>query len=127
MRGVLGVVLSLAPAFPLFAGVGESSSSSLPVRVKLLNWGRNETSSGPVLVDDTTAKVFSANQKAIGCERVQVDFEHNAVPGTAEFNRTQEPRPVAGHSTLVCVPGEGSFAEAVTYTADGEKSARNYA
>lgn len=122
MRTVNGVILSLAPASPLHAAAGQA----LPTRIKLLNWGTNPTSSGPVIVDDTTAKVFSVNQKAIGRERVQVDFEHNTVPGTAEFNRTNEPRPVAGHSTLVCVPGEGIYAEAVTYTADGEKSARNY-
>jgi hypothetical protein len=99
---------------------------TLPTRVKLLGWGRNETANGPVIVDDMTAKVFSVNQKTIGRERVQVDFEHNTVPGTAEYERSSEPRPVAGHSCLVCVPGEGIFAEQVTYTTSGEVLAQNY-
>ena len=125
MRTVNGVILSLASALPLFADPA-AERKSLPTRVKLLNWGQNPTAAGLVIVDDKTAQVFSANQKAIGRERVQVDFEHNTVPGTAEYNRTQEPRPVAGHSTLVCIPNEGIFAEAVTYTADGQKAALNY-
>ncbi len=103
-----------------------SSKQTLPTRVRLLGWGRNESTNGSVIVDDLTAKVFSANQRIIGRERVPVDFEHNTVPGTPEYERSFEPRPVAGHSTLVCIPREGIFAEAITYTADGERSAINY-
>lgn len=125
MAPVNGVNLSLACPLPLFSAE-VTDRKVLPSRVKLLGWGRNETSSGPVIVDEQTARVFAANQRAIGRERVAVDFEHNTVPGTTEYNRTQEPRPVAGHSGLVCVAGEGIFAEAVTYTASGEASARNY-
>jgi hypothetical protein len=98
----------------------------LPTRVRLLAWGWNETAHGPVIVDDTTAKVFSANQKAIGRERVQVDFEHNTVPGTPEYERTTEPRAVAGHSRLECVPGEGIFADDISYTAAGEQNAADF-
>lgn len=127
MRLVNGVKLTLASPLLLFAGTpGDSGAAGLPTRVKLLGWGSNRTARGVVIVDDLTASVFSANQKAIGREEVQVDFEHNTVPGTPEYDRTQEPRPVAGHSVLVCVPGEGIFAEAVTYTADGQRSAANY-
>jgi len=121
-----GVKLSLSNPLPLFSSGQPAAGAALPTRVKVLGWGVNETSAGPVIVDETTARVFHANQKAIGRERVAVDFEHNTVPGTTEFERTQEPRPVAGHSSLVCVPGQGIFAEAVTYTADGAKSAANY-
>lgn len=126
MRSVNGVKLSLATALPLFAGGQPAAGAALPTRVQLLKWGKNETSSGPVIVDETTARVFSANQKAIGRERVAIDFEHNTVPGSPEFNRTNEPRAVAGHSNLVCIPEQGIFAEAITYTADGQRSALNY-
>jgi phage I-like protein len=98
----------------------------LPTRVKLLGWGRNEGSNGPIIVDDTTAKVFAANQKAIGRERVQIDFEHNTVPGTPEYERTTEPRPVAGHSNLVCISGEGIFAQDIEWTPLGAETALNY-
>lgn len=92
---------------------------ALPTRVKLLDWGLTETVAGPVIVDLFTAKVFSANQKTIGRERVVVDFEHNTVPGTPEYERTTEPRPVAGHSSLVCLSGDGIFAENIIYTPTG--------
>ena len=104
----------------------DAAASELPTRIKLLGWGRNVTSEGDVIVDELTARVFSANQKAIGRERVVVDFEHNTVPGTPEYKRTTEPRAVAGHANLVCVPGEGIFAEALTYTATGKKSAPDF-
>lgn len=103
-----------------------TAGATLPPRVKLLNWGRNETTEGVVIVDDLTASVFAANQKSIGRERVALDYEHNTVPGTPEFNRTSEPRPVAGHCQLVCVPGQGIFGEAITYTASGQANAANY-
>lgn len=122
VAGVNGLRLALAPASPLQA----SGGAELPTRIKLLGWGRNETSEGVVIVDELTAKVFSANQKAIGRERVQVDFEHNTVPGTPEYQRTTEPRAVAGHAALVCVPGEGIFGEAITYTATGKKAAPDF-
>jgi hypothetical protein len=102
------------------------AAGALPVRVKVLDWGRNETSEGPVIVDELTARIFSANQKAIGRERVALDYEHNTVPGTAEYRRTQEPREIGGSLNLVCVPGQGIFGEAITYTASGTQSAGNY-
>lgn len=91
-----------------------------------MNWGNNFTSNGLIIVNDQTAKVFSANQKAFGRERVAVDFEHNTVPGTPEYERTKEPRPVAGHSGLVCLAGDGIYAENIVYTPAGEASAANY-
>ena len=110
----------------LSAGSGDATTGDLPTRIKLLGWGKNITSEGEVIVDDLTVRVFSANQKAIGRERVVVDFEHNTVPGTPEYKRTTEPRAVAGHAHLVCIPGEGIFAEAITYTATGKKSAPDF-
>lgn len=109
------------------AGGFKADSGALPARIQVLKWGVNETSEGPVIVDAQTARVFAANQKAIGRERVALDFEHNTVPGTEEYKRSQEPRPIAGYCNLVCVPGEGIFGEALTYTATGEKSARDFA
>jgi hypothetical protein len=121
---VNGIRLALAPASPLKCS--DAAAGALPSRVKLLGWGRNATSEGVVIVDDLTAKVFSANQKAIGRERVPVDFEHNTVPGTPEYKRTTEPRAVAGHAALVCIPNEGIFGEAITYTATGQKAALDF-
>ena len=122
-----GIRLAIAPATPMKLSAGsDAAASELPTRIKLLGWGKNITSEGDVIVDELTARVFSANQKAIGRERVAMDFEHNTVPGTPEYKRTTEPRAVAGHTNLVCIPNEGIFAEAITYTATGKKSAQDF-
>lgn len=122
LAGVTDISLRTAPAPAAF----RAADAKLPSRIKLLNWGWNDTSEGPVIVDEVTARLFAANQKAIGRERVAVDFEHNTVPGSREYDRTQEPRAVAGHCALVCVPGEGIFGEALTYTAAGQTHAADY-
>jgi hypothetical protein len=57
---------------------------------------------------------------------VALDYEHNTVPGTAEYERTKEPRDIGGTCNLVCVPGVGIFGEAITYTATGTTAANNY-
>lgn len=122
-----GIRLAIAPASPLKLSAGaEGNPAELPTRVKVLGWGKNLTSEGEVIVDELTARVFSANQKAIGRERVAFDFEHNTVPGTPEYKRTTEPRAVAGHVNLTCVPGEGIYAENITYTTTGKKSAADF-
>lgn len=111
---------------PALRSLKAEAGAALPTRFKVLGWGANQTSEGVVIVDEVTAKVFSANQKRIGRERVALDYEHNTVPGTREYERTQEPRAIAGNLNLTCVPGEGIFAEAATYTASGTRSATDF-
>ncbi len=98
----------------------------LPSRLKLLNWGTNESTEGKVILDDQSAQIFAANQKLIGRERIALDFEHNTVPGTEEFKRSQEPRDVAAYGAPVVIPGDGLYLEAITWTPAGQKSSRNY-
>lgn len=103
-----------------------AKTGKLPSRFKLLNWGVNDTVNGRIVVDEETARVFSANQRKIGRETVVLDYEHNTVPGTAEYERTKEPRETAATLTLSVVPGEGLFGENVTYTASGTANADNF-
>ncbi len=98
----------------------------LPVRLRLLAWGVNPSTEGPVVVNEQTVAAFAAMQRKIGRERAPLDFEHNTVPGTPEYERTREPRPIAAMGTPVVVPGEGVFLESLAYTATGEASARDY-
>ena len=109
-----------------FRVAGAKSAGKLPTRIKLLGWGVNATSEGPIIVDEHTVRVFSANQKRIGRERVALDFEHNTVPGSAEYERTREPRDISGNLSLIVVPGEGLFGEALTYTSTGEAKSENF-
>lgn len=98
----------------------------LPARLRLLAWGRNETAKGPVILNDQTAAVFAHNQRATGRERVAVDFEHNTVEGMPEYERTREPRPVAGFGAPRLIPGDGLYLEQITTTPEGERESPNY-
>lgn len=103
------------------------AAGTLPRRLKLLDWGRNETVKGPILVNDVTAARMPVLQAARGFDRVALDYEHNTVEGSAEFSRTKEPREVAAYGVPVLIKGEGLFLDQVAYTPSGETHARNYA
>lgn len=107
---------------PEKAALGEP----LPTRVRFLKWGRNDTTKGPFILDAQAAALLPLNQRALGFERVALDYEHNTVPGTVEFERSQEPRPVAAHGAVVVVPQDGLYLEALTWTPSGQQHARNY-
>ncbi|HEY0551682.1 MAG TPA: hypothetical protein VGF13_18905 [Verrucomicrobiae bacterium] len=99
---------------------------ALPQRMRVLDWGMNRTLKGDLTVDETTLAVFAANQRKTGRDRVALDFEHNTVPGSEEYNRSQEPRSVAGFWTPQVIRGEGLVLVAPTWTPEGQKSALNY-
>jgi hypothetical protein len=98
----------------------------LPRRIQLLKWGVNDSTEGPVIVNERTVEAFAATQRKIGRERAPLDFEHNTVAGTPEFLRTQEPRAIAAMGTPVVIPGSGLFLECLNYTPQGESFAAHY-
>ena len=102
------------------------SGTELPARLKLLNWGANATIVGEVLLDDQSAAAFAANQRAIGRERIALDFEHNTVEGTAEYQHSQEPRRIAAQGRPEVVPGDGLYLADLTWTETGTAHARDY-
>lgn len=105
---------------------GAMKSGELPTRLKLLNWGRNDTVKGPVIVDDVCAEIFSANQKVLGFERVALDFEHNTVPGSPEYERTKEPRDIAAQGAPRIIRGDGLYLEDLTWFGLGKEKAPTY-
>ena len=105
---------------------GALQGEKLPEHLQLLQWGRNESAKGPILFDEKSVAVLNANQARLGFGRVALDFEHNTVPGSPEFARTQEPRPVAGYGTIEAVPERGLFLSAMTWTPRGTEHARDY-
>jgi phage I-like protein len=112
---------------PLRAALPKSDGASkLPVRLKLLNWGRNDTAKGPVILSDASAEIFAANQRRLGRDRVAVDFEHNTVEGMPEYERSQEPRPVAGFGSPRLIPGDGLYLEATDTTPEGARALANF-
>jgi Mu-like prophage I protein len=105
---------------------GALKGGSLPTRLKLLNWGTNDTVQGPVIVDDSCVEVFSANQRSLGFERVALDFEHNTVPGSPEYERTKEPRDIAAQGAPRIVRGDGLYLEDLTWFNVGKDKAPTY-
>lgn len=106
---------------------GALSSDKLPSRIKLLNWGKNETVKGPVIFDDHSVAQLAVNQRALGFDRIALDYEHNTVPGSEEFKRTKEPRDVAAYGVPETVPGDGLYLNSIEWTPSGLASARNFA
>jgi hypothetical protein len=86
----------------------------LPTRIQLLKWGVNDSTEGPVIVNELTLSSFAAMQRKIGRERAPLDFEHNTVPGTPEYERTKEPRDIAAMATPLA-SRDGIFLENLDY------------
>lgn len=106
---------------------GALSAEDLPTRLKILNWGVNESTKGRIVLDAATAEKLEANQRALGFDRVAIDYEHGTVPGSPAYAEAAEPRPVAGYATPRLVAGDGLYLENITWTASGRSSAKNYA
>lgn len=106
---------------------GALKAEQLPSRLKVLNWGHNASTKGNVLLDLTSADALARNQRAHGFERVALDFEHNTVPGSIEFERSQEPRRVAAYGTPSLIPNDGLYLENIEWTPAGLAEAKNFA
>jgi Mu-like prophage I protein len=104
---------------------GALNDAALPGRLKILEWGRNPSSKGDVVLDDYSASQLPLNQGA-GFAEVALDFEHNTVPDSEEFKRTTEPRAVAGYGTPIVVRGDGLYLDRMRWTPQGQANARNY-
>lgn len=111
---------------PLKISNGALQVKGLPRRLKLLDWGVNQTVFGPVIVNETTAALLPMNQKKLGFDTIALDYEHNTVKGTPEFERTREPREIAANGVPLVVPGEGLFFDALEYTPSGKQNHLNY-
>jgi phage I-like protein len=100
---------------------------NLPERIKILNWGDNPAIEGinPKLGEHSLRK-FNAIMAKKGLDRVALDFEHNTVPGTAEYERSQEPRAIAAHGPAELVPGDGLYLTGLHYTPHGKDFALDY-
>ena len=103
------------------------ASGKLPARLKVLGWGESNSVKGPVRLNEASIASLPQRQREMGFEKIALDFEHNTVPGSLEYERTREPRSVAAYGVPRVVAGEGLFLEALEWTPEGEKAALNYA
>lgn len=100
-----------------------------PKRMLMIPWGATKTVEPKLplmVVSDVTCRVLAANQLRAGFDRVALDYQHNTVEGSPEFERTKEPREIAATGVVEVVPGEGVYLSAIEWTPDGPKNALNY-
>lgn len=99
---------------------------SLPQRVKILAWGRNEVRPGGqvILVDDQVATSLSANQELVGIDKVPMDYEHQSFP--THRNYMPDPRHSPGSGRIEVVPGDGVYLCGISYTPSGVEHAASY-
>lgn len=104
---------------------GALAATDLPKRLKLLNWGENPTIKGkPLLVGKKTLEVMAHAQKALGFDRVALDYAHNSLPSSPNYK--PDPREHAAFGTPVVIEGDGLYMVDLEYTPSGEKYAREY-
>lgn len=101
-------------------------NGKLPSRLKLFNWGPNKTNQGVFTVDDETARVFAENQSKLAREQVQVDFNHNTVPGTEAFKAAAGSPKIGGYGNPKVIKGDGLYLENVETTPSGTELAADY-
>jgi phage I-like protein len=91
---------------------GEGSAAALPDRFPLLRWGTNESTKGPIIVNEKTAAVLPRNQALIKRPEIHGDFEH-------ESSKPDARHPInyaAKNARPIVIPGEGLFVEGVQWT-----------
>ncbi len=106
---------------------GALTAAALPTRLKICGWGDNPSVKGNIRFIEHSAATLPARQKATGFDKIALDFEHNTVPGSAEFERTTEPRRVAAYGVPTVISGDGLYLESLEWTPAGKSEALNYA
>ena len=106
------------------ATLPDLKGKDLPSRLLVAKWGRNESVKGAFTVGTKTQRFLAPIQKMLGFDTVALDFEHNTVPGSPEYEKSKEPRIVAAHGVPRVVMGEGLFIEDLRWTPEGEASVK---
>src|ERR1039458_1712052 len=89
----LRYLAAIRAAFALRAAARASKRGlkcELPLRIKILTWGANPSTSGKVRVGEKSAEKLAANQLRHDLERVALDYNHCTVPGSEEFEKFRE-------------------------------------
>lgn len=125
MRGVIRSTVSILTALP-GVKLAELRAEKAPSRFKLFNWGVNKTTKGDFIVNETTLAALPSNHRTHGLDKVALDFEHNTFPGSPEFERTQEPRPIAAMGAVEVVANDGVYLNAIEWRKAGLEQRENY-
>lgn len=111
----------------ILAGVAHPglAAGNLPEKIKILNWGVNQTAFGDIEVNDLTLSAIEAQRDADTYRRIVIDFEHQSERNSKNF--VPSPRLHAGYGDAICLAGDGLYVEKVAYTPAGNKYAPEYA
>lgn len=106
---------------------GARFGDALPDRIKLLNWGINDSVKDvhPVVNNNTKSSLRLFMEEA-GFDRVALDYEHNTVKGSPAYESSTEPRKVAGYGVPVVIDGDGLYLEQMVYTPSGKENALEF-
>ena len=96
----------------------------LPRKLRLLRFGDNPSAFGNFRLTRLSAEILTQNQRDLGFAEIAIDFEHNTAPGTPEYNRTFEPRRVAGFGRPQIHPVYGLELCDVRWTPTGVEALR---
>ena len=107
------------------AALAADPAGKLPTRMRILKWGANANSQNKVvivgkkLIESMSSPIYPFGQVAL-------DYEHNTWSGSAEYKRTNEPRPVAAFLSVEVVEDDGVYVKVDRWTPTGEKDAVNF-
>jgi phage I-like protein len=101
-----------------------AEGDKLPGRIRIAKWGHNKSVKADYVVNETTARALPHVQKALGFDTVDLDFNHNTVPGSKPYLADKEPRKRAAFGPLEVVPGEGIFLSVREWTPEGEAAVK---
>lgn len=100
---------------------------SLPSRIKILDWGKNEVNDGSIVVlDDKSVRCFDANQRRMGREQVPLDYNHVTVPGTEAYRNFGGNPTIYAYGAPKIIPNDGLYLDAVTWTPTGVGKAKDF-
>lgn len=80
---------------------GVRAGEPLPTRLKVLNWGANETLKGVRYVNETTVEQLPRTHAARKWDRPVIDIEHASVPGSPTYEAA------IAHGTFGTILGHG--------------------
>lgn len=104
---------------------GELAEGKLPTRIKLLAWGENQTSKGPVIVNHQTLAAINEQRARQDFKRIVIDFDHQSEPSSPTY--MPSPRKHVGYGEIVCLEGDGIYLDNIVYTPAGKEYAAEYA
>lgn len=91
----------------------------IPDRLLIAPWGRSETDTGPVIVNEATIAGLAKHNRH-PFDTVALDFVHNTEKGDG-----QEPKPVAAYGRPEVIRGEGLMLTNLEWTPDGRTAWEN--